>query len=394
MATSILTTTPTSTNGTDPAPIAWYGRFQSSTPGFITGVRYYVTNTNLGDGRITSSFIRLFDSSGGTDDLAHELQNKAVTIAPTIGWQTFSFDTPVAMQANHTYAFGLDFAAATANIVYGYTSSWPMPTINENLTLEFIGFRSAAQHDGYPAGSSGTVNFFVDVITSSSAPLSVDVGSDANVVAGSTVNLHAQKTGGSGTITYQWTKQSGPAGTFTHATQQDTDFTPTGGDGVYVLRCLVTDDYQQVYDELTITVTEPTRHAFPTSVVEGTGWSYTGGSTVAVLADSDAQTYMTSMLNPSGQSLVLAMGDIDPPGPSVPLKCRLKADFINGTTGSLTATLYQGSTTLISSASATLTEGLSGQAIASEFELIFPSADLSTVTDWADLRIKLEVTSS
>jgi len=394
MATSIFTSTPTSTNGSDTAPIAWCGRFQSTTPGSVTGIRYYVTNASIGDGRVTSAFIRLFDSSGGVDNLAYELQSKAVTLAAATGWQEFYFDTAVTMQANHTYGFSIDFVSASANIVYGYTSGWTVPTVNENLTLDFVGFRTDNQHDGYPAGTSGSVNFFVDVITLSSTPLSINIGSDIGTTVGASANLHAQITGGSGTITYQWTKQSGPAGAFANPGQQDTAFNPSGGDGVYVIRCTATDDYQQVYSELNLTVTDPARHAVPTSIIDGTGWGFTGGSTVAVLGDIDSTTYMTSILNPVNQDLVLAMGRIDPPGAGIPLKCKLNADIINGTSGVLSAALYQGNLLISSTAPIALTVGVSDNAVASEFELAFPSADLTTITDWGDLRLKLEVTST
>lgn len=384
--------TPAATNGVHTAPVAWAGRFTSSTPGYVNGLRYYVAQAALGDGRVTETRIRLFDSTGGVDNVAYEMVNKVVTIAPTVGWQEWSFDTPVAILANHVYGFSINHVSATASILYGYTTGVSVPIVNDGLTLEFIGYRDAGLHAGYPGGASGTTNFLVDVIVNVPDPVTVDVGADQEMLSTDPPLALTATAVGSGTITYAWTKVSGPFGSFSSTTAASTTFTPGGGDGTYVLRCTVNDLYTTSYDEVTVVVIDPIKHSFPTSVVLDSGWTYTGGAGAAVFGDENGATFATSMNNPLVSPLTVLMGTIDPPGPTIPLRLRLGIDVINAPTGSVVARLYEGST-LRSSVGPVTLENTGHSLVEPLIELSFPASDLTSIANWSNLRVRLEVTA-
>lgn len=398
MVSSFFTTTP-QTNGTVTTPnlpFAPVARFQSSTPGQITGVRYYIENTALVDGRVTLAEIRVFDSSGGEGDSWQVLSMRDVTVELNAitgtGWHEFALDAPVDTEANHTYGISFAFVTATATITIGVTHGLTYPQVRSNLTLEMTNFRDGGLYANYPVGSGGGDNFFADLVIDAAGPVLVDVGSDQTVFVGTPVDCVADAAG-NGTLSYLWTKTSGPFGSFDDSESASTTFSPDGGDGTYVLRCTVTDDFGSALDEFTVDIVDPDKHSSPLSVLTGGGWTYVGGTDFAVLGDTDDSTYMRSMTNPVSQVLLLEMDSLDPPATGVDLRLRMTIDFVSGTSGSVVAKLFEGSTLRSTSSATALTEGDPVAAVQDVVEIAFPSADLNVITDWANLRLRLEATS-
>lgn len=94
----------------------------------------------------------------------------------------------------------------------------------------------------------------------------VDAGPDASVARGANANLVGTASG-TGTLSYQWAKDSGP-GTLTFGTPTAKDTTvSTPTEGTYVVRLTVTDDNGTSSDTMTLTVLAPTVEAGPEVVV-------------------------------------------------------------------------------------------------------------------------------
>lgn len=378
-------------------PVAFVAKFQSSTPGDITGLRWYIINTGMGDGRVTEAYVRLWDSSGGEGDSNRILAEKEIhasLIGASVGWKEFLFDDPVTITENHTYGIAIDFATFTGSVLSGFTAAYGTPLTIDNFDLEMLGVREDVGHQNYPGGSGNDTNYFVDVISAAPATATVDVGADVAVFIIDPIVDCVAVAEGTGTLTYAWTKTSGPFGSFADATAATTTFSPDGGDGTYVLRCSVTDDFGTGYDEFTVIVTDPDRHSLPVAVASDTGWTYVGGTDVDTLGDEDGGTFALSLANPDGLQLVLDMDALDPTGDGVDLKLLLDIDWYGtGVGASVTAFLYEGEVLRSTAAPVSIAEGAIDQDVAHSVELLFPAADMADITDWASLQLWVEVTA-
>jgi hypothetical protein len=381
------------------APYAFGMRFRSATPGDITALRWYVPDTDLGDGRVTECWMRLWDSTGGVDNLAHVVAEKEISadlLGAPVGWMEFPLDDPYLIVEDHTYAVHFDFVTCTDDVIGPWTDSYSVPVVNDNLTLLAVVERDGVPaHSQYPANPSGGINYFVDIVAAAPAVATIDVGADQDTFIGVPVVCTAEAEG-NGTLTYTWSKTSGPFGSFANAGFASTTWNPAGGDGTYVLRCTVVDDYSESYDEFTVVVTDPNKHSVPIGLIVDTGWTYVSthpGDEVLDLGDDDGGTYALSSTNPTGLQLRLGMDEMDEPGAGIDLRLQITADYIDGTSGSIDATLYDGVTLVSTAETAVLELGDEEGDVSAMVEVTFAAADLVGI-DWTNLRVLLEATST
>jgi len=218
------------------------------------------------------------------------LASKPFTVQTSIGWQEIILDTPVIIPANGRFITAISFPGDIAR--YSYTSG----VFSSDITNgDIVGEAGATVGNGrfsndasnelskaYPLKASTGFNWYgVDAFVVKIA-LSIDAGVDQNIDTGTAASLVAAASGGSGTYSYVWTKFSGPTGAFSNAASGATDFTPTTA-GVYILRCTVTDDAGSIFDDVTLTVSDPGFPAFTDAVVVqygASGWNQITGKLV------------------------------------------------------------------------------------------------------------------
>jgi hypothetical protein len=127
---------------------------------------------------------------------------------------------------------------------------------------------------------------------------------------------------------------------------------------------------------------------FPT--VDATGWTVTGASAQAALADSDDATYVTSSASPSGQTIDLTLQPIETP--TGDLTVSVRASRIDATSASIVGTLRDGGTTVATAA--TVNPGTSP----GNLTVTFPQGNISGVTEakWraGTLVVRLAVTAA
>ena len=110
------------------------------------------------------------------------------------------------------------------------------------------------------------------VFGSTAAALAANAGPDQSVVANSLVTLDGSASTGS-SLSYQWTKTSGPNATLSSATVAKPTFTPTAT-GTYVFQLTVKSGSQTATDSVSVTVTE----AGQTNVARQSGVTVTQSS--------------------------------------------------------------------------------------------------------------------
>jgi Domain of unknown function (DUF4082)/F5/8 type C domain/Secretion system C-terminal sorting domain len=138
-------------------------KFRSSVPGFITGVRFYKTagysGTHTGE---------LYSYPGGT-----LLASKVFSGETASGWQTVSFDAPVAIAANTTY-----IAAFYDQVPFYSADNFGLQTSTTNLNLTELadgtdGPNGVYAYSGtptYPTSTFASSNYWVDAIFSTNVP--------------------------------------------------------------------------------------------------------------------------------------------------------------------------------------------------------------------------------
>jgi len=216
-------------------------------------------------------------------------------------------------------------------------------------------------------------------------PLAVNAGSDQTIDAAGAAAISATATGGTGSKTYAWTIVSGGTGTFGSSTAATTTFTPSAA-GTYVLRCTVTDDSGSASDDVTITATA---RRYLASIASSTGWTATGGTVQAVLADTSSATYVTSPGNPTGALIDGTLQPMTPPAAEQPLVVRLRGNKTGASTGSIVVKLYDGTTLRATQTVASVPN--------SEADMVvtFPAASITAITSWATgVRMTIEATAA
>jgi len=374
-------TPPTTTSGSTPGPTGILTSFSVSSTGSLTAIRYYSVPSPSTD---TLSVIVY---GAGVNN---QTQLSSTTFVPSgsVGWQTVTLPSPVALTAGLVYTINVGLLAGTYK--YGYTLG-ALPDSANGITIHNSGVRTGS---GWAENSTTTLPdsdaYGFDFEITLTVPLDVSVGPDRNSLTGDAEAIEITATGGSGTKTYAWTKQSGPAGTFADATDPTTTFTPTAA-GSFVLRGTVTDTSGSDFDEFTLTVTDEPVVAYYSGAGPETGWTVFGGTLPGVLSDVDDDTGVRST---DGNPTALVYDDlltgVAVPEAGEPVTLEVDARVLDGT-GTLTASVYDG-VTLIWTDSDPIPVGTVGTVT-----FIIPAvdaADVSTGTWATGLRLVLSVTAT
>ncbi|MBV9283633.1 MAG: DUF4082 domain-containing protein, partial [Acidimicrobiia bacterium] len=174
-------------------------KFQSSTFGQVTGLRFYKASANTG-----SHVGSLWSSSGQL------LAQATFANESASGWQTVTFSSPVTILPNTTYVAGyyapVGHYSATGN--YFYPTPAPSPlggAIQSSPPLQALGNNSSGGNGVYvytgkptfPTSSYGAANYWVDVLFSpAAAPGPVGSVSATAGKGSATINWTAPSTGG------------------------------------------------------------------------------------------------------------------------------------------------------------------------------------------------------
>ena len=170
----------------DHSPVELGMKFQSSIPGFITGLKYYkgadITGTHIG---------HLWDADGNM------LAEETFTNETSSGWQTVSLSTPVPIQSNTTYTvsyfttegnFEKTDPFFTQSIQNGYLTGLASGVDGGNGVYYY------GDSPGFPTESSGTSNYWTDVIMTPSDQIAPTVLSTSPVNNATEVNLNVSVT--------------------------------------------------------------------------------------------------------------------------------------------------------------------------------------------------------
>ena len=203
------TTVPTVPSASDTAAIEVGVKFRTNIDGFITGVRFY-----KGPGNSGTHVGNLWTAAGGL------LASAVFTDESTTGWQTVTFDAPVAVTANTVYvasyfapaggyAVDVNFFAASGVtsgplfllrdgdnggngvFVYGAASAFPTTSINASNYWVDVVFTTSVGPDTTPPVVTATspVDAAIGVSTNSSLSASFNEPLDATTVNTSTFEL-------------------------------------------------------------------------------------------------------------------------------------------------------------------------------------------------------------
>ena len=242
------------------------------------------------------------------------------------------------------------------------------------------------------AGTNTTIGMINAVFEEGSGapdPLTVSVGPDQSIYIGQNAGVGALPAGGSGDYTYAWTRVAGPAGTFQNPNQASTTFTPSGGAGVYVLRCLVGDGVTTAQDDLELTVSAaPSNIVTIATVNNSTGWEATGGSVQQVLSDTSDTTLITSADSSVDQVLDVTLNPISL-NPGVPFVVMHRSRrTLDAATATLSCELYDGSTLLATRAPASINTSTQ------DYTFVFPASEFPGVTFPFGFRVVIKATAT
>ena len=205
VGTSIFTTqTPSGNTGNDGQAIELGVKFRTVSPGYINGIRFYKTTGNSG-----THIGELYTSAGV------RLAQATFTNETATGWQTVTFNTPVAITANTTYIAA--YFSSAGNYI-GTSNYFTTAVLNSPLTALADGTdgpNGLYLYTGGPAFPTNSPankkpNYWVDVVFSTSTAPTAYAGTNQTIVLpASSVTLDGS--GSSGTISsYSWTRISGP----------------------------------------------------------------------------------------------------------------------------------------------------------------------------------------
>lgn len=164
--------------------------------------------------------------------------------------------------------------------------------------------------------------------------------------------------------------------------------------GSYIVTLTVTDS-NGLTDQVShqVTVNAPAATVTAQSVDSAVGWTPSTGTALACITDGDATTYVASAAPPTGQEFDVTLQALTPPAVGQPLKVFLTADAILASSGHVDAQLFEG-TTQRSAVSGVAVPSGSGSTVTGTVTLTFPWSDVSAVTNWNALKLKLQATAS
>jgi hypothetical protein len=195
--------TPTLADAGDTTPVEVGLKFQTTTFGAVTGVRFYKATTNTGThiGSLwTQDGVRLAQATFSNETAS--------------GWQSVTFDQPVTIMPNTTYV--VSYFAPRGHYSATGDYFWPLPapgpngrSISESPPLRALrttptsgnGVYAYGASSTFPSNMSGSANYWVDVsFTRIAAPGAVsNVTASARGLTSATVSWTAPSTGGTPT---------------------------------------------------------------------------------------------------------------------------------------------------------------------------------------------------
>lgn len=151
-------TTPTLIDSNDGAGVELGVAFTSTSPGYITGIRFYKANANSGQ-----HVGHLWTSTGtqlGTVTFSEE------TVS---GWQQASFATPVAITPNVTYIASYlapagHYSADSNYFASAGTDSPPLHALANAYTPNGVYAYTSSSSGAFPSNSYSSTNYWVDVL--------------------------------------------------------------------------------------------------------------------------------------------------------------------------------------------------------------------------------------
>lgn len=142
-----------------------------------------------------------------------------------------------------------------------------------------------------------------------------------------------------------------------------------------------------------VTVSASSASASVASVSVSAGWTPSSGTVLSVLNDGDATTFNTSSAGPSNLEFTSVFTALIPPSVGDPLRVLVGIDRISSASGTFTASIIEGVTTRSTISGTAIPAGVGGS-VATITTLSFPYSEVSVITDWTALKLKLLVTSS
>ncbi|HEY2319765.1 MAG TPA: DUF4082 domain-containing protein, partial [Solirubrobacteraceae bacterium] len=130
-------------------------KFMSSTPGSITGIRFYKAAANTG-----AHIVNLWDLAG------NKLATASVTNESASGWQYATFSSPVPILANTTYVASYfdpsgHYSATSSAFTSAFTNA-PLQAVANSLSANGVFAVSATST--FPSNSVNSTNYWVDVL--------------------------------------------------------------------------------------------------------------------------------------------------------------------------------------------------------------------------------------
>jgi PKD repeat protein len=145
-----------------------------------------------------------------------------------------------------------------------------------------------------------------------------------------------------------------------------------------------------------VSLTPPAATVKWVSLDNQTGWTVVGGGSdpLAATTDGVASTFVVSLIGPTDQPFGGTEAPITAPAAGTPLIATLQCDKIGAASGSFYGKLYRGATLLSTSAAVNVPDAHTsgGQPVTSldqTIQLVFPAADVATVTNGDVLRLEL-----
>ena len=167
--------TPAIASVSDTAPQELGVKFESSTAGYVTGIRFYKGSGNTGThiGYLYTSTGTLLDSATFTNETA-------------TGWQQVTFATPVAITANTVYVASYyapngGYAADGGYFASSGVTSGPLTALS-NAVANGNGVYLVGTGGGFPTSSYNATNYWVDVLFTSAPPTVVSTTPNSGAI--------------------------------------------------------------------------------------------------------------------------------------------------------------------------------------------------------------------
>lgn len=236
---------------------------------------------------------------------------------------------------------------------------------------------------------------FTVVLADSADRPTATPGAPQTVAAGQEFTLTVTAAGGAGgPYTYQWRQISGT----TTALDDDEIQEPSGTAGsvseTLVYGVIVTDNdgVESFEAEAQVTVLGAADTSVPVANVTVTGWTAEpSGAIYEVLADTTDGSY-AAYVNPVGTVVLeVEMSALNEPEGSEPYTVSWRPSMVAATAGSAMIRLKQGASTIIASWGP---DTWSTADSVQQFDHQLTAPQVASVTDWTDLRVRIEATVS